>query len=277
MYHPNQSIFCSNCNITFRSHRALKNHQQRFHLINSENNFPNYNYISSYLILAFSTKQFSYITKTACEQGRLPLGELTSKLFQCQYCLLSFPCSNALKYHLLNKHEQYEYNICKQILYEIIIQVENNLRTVDDDDDIESMKYLLAKQASNFGLIDKRLAREFRSRKSENNHLIFPVCQHSNRTCANLCLKYISSCNKLIQNYPYKISILPKGNPFAQGSIVSNGSLINTSIISKENFNSNQKRISLKRVKSSPQSKFKVLKYNLNIQFSRLKFFFSDK
>jgi hypothetical protein len=25
MYHPNQSIFCSDCNLTFRSHRALKN------------------------------------------------------------------------------------------------------------------------------------------------------------------------------------------------------------------------------------------------------------
>jgi hypothetical protein len=262
MYHPNQSIFCSNCNITFRSHRALKNHQQRFHLISSEI-LPNYNHISSYLIVAFSTQQFSLIAKNACEQGYLPLGELTSKFFQCQFCSLSFPCSNALKYHLLNQHEQYEYHLCKKILYDIILQVEQNLRTVDNDDnDIESMKFLLSKQASHFGLVDKQLARESRSIKHEYNHLIFPSCQHQNRTCANLCLQYLSSYNKLIQNYPYKISTLPKDNPFSQGSIVSkltNGSSVNTSIVSKENFNTNQKRISLKRVKSSSQLKRKFL------------------
>jgi hypothetical protein len=254
MYHPNQSIFCSDCNLTFRSHRALKNHQQRFHLISSSDKLqPNYNYMSSYLVVAFSTQQFTLIAKNACEQGCLPLGELSSKFFQCQFCSLSFPCSNALKYHLLNKHEQYEYNLCKNILYDIILQVEQNLRTVnDDDDDIESIKYLLAKQASHFGLVDKQLEREFRSRKYEHNHLIFPSCQHSNRTCANLCLKYVSSYNKLIKNYPYKISILPKGNPFAQGSIVSNVSTVNIS----ENLNINQK--SLKHVKSSLQLKRKL-------------------
>ncbi|CAF3906144.1 unnamed protein product [Adineta steineri] len=271
MYHSNQSILCSDCNITFRSHRALKTHQQRFHL-NYSQNLPNYNYISSYLIVAFSTKQFSLITKNACEQGRLPLGELSSKLYPCDICHISFSCSNALKYHLLNKHEQYEYKICKNILYDIVIQVEYDLKTVDndDDDDIESMKYLLSKQASNFGLVDKQLAREIRCIKHEHNHLIYPKCQHQNRTCANLCLEYLSSYNKLIDNYSYKITTIPKTNPFIHGSIVSkplNRSLINTSITTKDESNSNQKRTSLKRVKSSisdfslsPQTKrkFKV-------------------
>jgi hypothetical protein len=269
MHHPNQSIFCSDCNITFRSHRARNNHQQRFHLIHSEN-LPNYNHISSYLVVAFSTQQFSLIAKNACEQGRLPLGQLTSKFFQCQFCYLSFPSSNALKSHLLNQHEQYEYNLCKNLLYEMIVQIEENLRTVENEE-IESMKFLLSKQASHFGLIDKQLAKESRSTKHENNRLIFPSCQHQNRTCANLCLKYLSSYHKLISNYPYKISTLPKGNPFAQGSIVSkltNGSSVNTAIIPKESLNINQKRIkSSSQLKRKLEQQFKVFQLNLNIRF----------
>lgn len=239
MSHPNQSIFCLDCNLTFRSHRALKNHQQRFHLISSEH-IPNYNHLSSYLILPFSTPQFSLIAKNACEQNLFPLGELTSKIFQCHICLLSFPCSNSLKYHLLNQHEQYEYDICQTILYEIILQVEQNFSTMDND--FESMKYLLAKQAKHFKLKDKQLTQEFCLLKKKNNRFIFPKCEHSNRTCANLCLNNLSSYHKSIQNYPYKIPIVSKGNPFIQGSIVS------TPIISKE-----------KRIKLSPQIKRKLI------------------
>jgi hypothetical protein len=180
--------------------------------------------------------------KDAVEQGRLPLGELTSKLFQCQICDLSFPTLNTLNYHQLNQHEQYEYNLCQKIIYEIILQVEQNLRTVDDE--FQTMKYLLAQQASYFGLRDKQLTRESCLIKNKHYHRIFPSCEHQNRTCANLCLKNLSSYSKLIQNYPYKICIIPKGNPFIQGSIVSNP-LINL----KENFDLNQKR--------SPQSKRK--------------------
>jgi len=258
MHHSNQSILCTDCHITFRSHRALKNHQQRFHSIYSQD----YSYISSCLFVPFSTQQFPLITKHACEQGHLPLGQLTSKLFQCQICYLSFPCSNALKYHLLNKHEQYEYKLCKNILYDIIIQVEQNLQTIDNDEKIESIKFLLSKQAAHFGLIDKQLARETRWIKQEHNRLIFPSCQHKNRTCANLCLKYLSSYNKLIENYPYKILTMPKGNPFAHGSIVSQPINESSLIIPKDSL----KYTSLKRVKSSmsdrsssPQSKRKLL------------------
>ncbi|CAF1013208.1 unnamed protein product [Rotaria sordida] len=257
MSHPNQSIICSDCNIKFRTHRALKNHQQRLHLIYSQENLPDYSYISSYLVIAFSTKQFPFIAKNACEDKRLPLGNFSSKLFQCQQCLLSFPCSKTLKYHLLNKHEQYEYKICQNILYDIILQVEQNLTINNDNNnnnDIESIKFLLSKQASYFGLIDKQLAKKIHHIKQEQYRHIFPTCQHQNRTCANLCLNYLSSYNKLIQNYSYKITNVPKGNPFIQGSILSkslNKSSINSSIISKECSNTNQKRLSLKRVKSS--------------------------
>lgn len=254
MSHLNQSILCSECNTRFRSNRALKNHQQRFHLTYSQDNLPDYSYISSYLVIAFSTKQFPLIAKTACEQKRLPLGYLSSKLFQCNYCLLSFPCSRTLNYHILNKHEQYEYKICRNILYDIVLQVERNL-TINDDDDIESIGLLLSRHASNFGLVDKKLAKDFRRIKQEQNDFIFSSCQHENRTCANLCLKDLSSYNKLIQNYPYKITTLPKGNPFAQGSLLSkilNKPTVNTPSISKDNnITSNQKRSSLKRVKSS--------------------------
>ncbi|CAF3422409.1 unnamed protein product [Rotaria sp. Silwood1] len=252
MSHPNQSIICSDCNIKFRTHRALKNHQQRLHSIYSKDDLPDYSYISSYLVTAFSTKQFPLIAKNACEQKRLPLGNFSSKLFQCHQCLLSFPCSKTLKYHLLNKHEQYEYKICQNILYDIILQVEQNL-TITNNNDIESIKFLLSKQASHFGLIDKQLAKKIHYIKQEQYQLVFPTCQHQNRTCANLCLNHLSSYNQLMQNYPYKIAKLPKGNPFVQGSILSktlNKSSMNTSIVSKESLSTNQKRLSLKRVKS---------------------------
>ncbi|CAF5016557.1 unnamed protein product, partial [Rotaria socialis] len=135
---------------------------------------------------------------------------------------------------LLNKHEQYEYEHCEKVLSDIIVQVEFNLRTVndnnnnnnnnkndDDENDIEEIKLILSQQASSFGLIDKQLSKKFRTMKTEQNHLIFPKCQHENRTCANLCLKYLSSYSELIKNYPYATAKIPKGNPFSQGSIVS--------------------------------------------------------
>ncbi|CAF4546586.1 unnamed protein product, partial [Rotaria magnacalcarata] len=80
-----QSVLCSHCHITFRSHRSLKTHQQRRHSsIQIKSNFknnptlPNYSYLSSYLVLAFSSKQFPLIAKNACEQQRLPLSSLSS-------------------------------------------------------------------------------------------------------------------------------------------------------------------------------------------------------
>ena len=282
MHHPNQSILCSLCNITFRSHRSLKTHQQRRHsstqtkTITNHPSLPNYSYISSYLILPFSSKQFALIAKNACEQQRLPLGSFTAKLYQCHTCYLSFPCSRSLKYHLINKHEQYEYKLCERILADMTIQIEYDLRTVNnhnnDDDDIDSIKLILSKQASQFGLVDKQLSKKIRSIKAEQNHLIYPFCQHENRTCANLCLKYLSSYSKLIQNYPYTIPTVPKANPCAQGSIVSiissmnntysNGiSSVNESNASNELTNGRQKRKSMKQTddSSSPQLKRKNL------------------
>ncbi|CAF3737156.1 unnamed protein product [Rotaria magnacalcarata] len=241
MHHPRQSVLCSHCHITFRSHRSLKTHQQRRHSsIQIKSNFknnpalPNYSYLSSYLVLAFSSKQFPLIAKNACEQQRLPLSSLSSKLYPCHLCSISFPCARTWKYHLLNKHEQYEYEHCEKVLSDIIVQVEFNLRTVndnnnnnnnnkndDDEIDIEEIKLILSQQAPSFGLINKQLSKKFRTMKTEQNHLIFPKCQHENRTCANLCLKYLSSYSELIKNYPYTIAKIPKGNPFSQGSIVS--------------------------------------------------------
>ncbi|CAF1647374.1 unnamed protein product, partial [Adineta ricciae] len=90
-------------------------------------------------------------------------------------------------------------------------------------------------------------------------------CQHPSRTCANLCLKYLSSYNKLVENYSYQIPTVPKGNPFAHGSIVSrpiSRTLVSLGTPSKDGSSPNPKRTSLKRVQSamserslSPQSK----------------------
>ncbi|UJR25443.1 hypothetical protein I4U23_006790 [Adineta vaga] len=277
MHHPNQSILCAICNITFRSHRSLKTHQQRRHstaqnkLKSNQTLVPNYSYISSYLVLAFSSKQFPLMAKVACEQQRLPLGCFSSKLYQCQFCSISFPCSRTLHYHVLDQHEQYEYKICQNILSDMMNQVEYDLRTVqdddNDDDEIESMKLSLAKQASQFGLVNKQLAGKYRETKTKQNQQIHPRCQHLNRTCANLCLQYLSSYSELIKTYSYTIPIIPKGNPFAQGSIVSpinhihsNGSSsINDPNVSNELVNGRQKRKSIKQPdeSSSPQNKKK--------------------
>jgi hypothetical protein len=273
MHHPNQSILCSICNITFRSHRSLKTHQQRRHSsVQTKTNsnklsLPNYSHISSYLVVAFSSKQFPLIAKNACEQQRLPLGNFSSKLYQCQHCLLSFPCSRTLKYHLLSKHEEYEYKICETLLSDLLGEVEYNLRTVDNDE-IETMKLNLAQQASQFGLINKSLSTNIHSIQTKQNHLIHPYCQHEERTCANLCLQYVSTYSKLIKNYSYTITTVSKGNPFAQGSIVStvnnnhsnNSSSINESNGSNELTNGRQKRKSIKQTDdlSSPRSKKKT-------------------
>ena len=275
MYHPNQSILCSDCQLTFRSHRALKTHQQRFHLTYSPN-LANYSHFSSCLFIAFSTRQFPFIAKHACEQGRLPLGQLTSKLFACPICHLSFPCSEALTSHSLNQHEQYEYQTCKGILHDLIGRVEENLRSNDlTDQDIDALKFTLSKQASQFGLVDKQLAREIRRMKHEHHRLIFPVCPHLNRTCANLCLDHLSSYHKLIDNYPYQISTGPKGSPFAQGSIVSKPAQTpSTSAVpaSKDASLANQKRTPVKRFQtsisdrsSSPHSKRRLIEQRLQV------------
>ena len=277
MHHPNQSILCSICNITFRSHRSLKTHQQRRHsstqnkLNKNHLSSPNYSYISSYLVLAFSSEQFPLMAKNACEQQRLPLGFFSSKLYQCHLCLVSFPCSRTLKYHFLNQHEQYEYETCEILLSNLLEEVEFNLRTVDNDE-IERMKFDLAQQASQFGLMNKQLSKKLHSIKTEQNQLMYPYCQHEERTCANLCLQYLSSYSKLIKNYSYTIPTVPKGNPFAQGSIVSivssmnnvysnQSSSTNESNGSNELTNGRQKRRSIKHTddSSSPQMKRKIV------------------
>ncbi|CAF5068449.1 unnamed protein product, partial [Rotaria magnacalcarata] len=70
------------------------------------------------------------------------------------------------------KHEQYEYEHCEKVLSDIIVQVEFNLRTVndnnnnnnnnnkndDDEIDIEEIKLILSQQAPSFGLINKQLS-----------------------------------------------------------------------------------------------------------------------
>ena len=273
MHHPNQSILCSVCNITFRSHRSLKTHQQRRHsTVQTKGNanapsLPNYSSVSSYLVLAFSCKQFPMMAKNACEEQRLPLGSFSSKLYQCHLCLTSFPCSRTLKYHFLDKHEQYEYQTCQTLLTDLIERVEFNLRTVDNNE-MKTIEFELAQQASQFGLINKQLATKFRSVKNEQNKLIHPVCQHEERTCANLCLQYLSSYSKLIKNYSYTIPTIPKGNPFAQGSIVSfvtsnnhahttNSSSVNETNGSNELTNGRQKRKSIKQTDSSSSPRLK--------------------
>lgn len=237
MHHPNQSVLCSICNLTFRSHRSLKTHQQRRHSAHqtvknhgkTEPNeiLPDYSYVSSYLVLAFSSCQFPVVAKKACEEKRFPLGTFASRLYQCHFCQISFPCSRTLRFHLLDQHEHFEYDLCENLLNEIILSVEENSRTVDNhqeisnENDFQSISIEFAKQASFFGLQNKKLAQNSRLRKVEQNRLIFPSCPHQQRTCANLCLNQLSSYNKLIQNYNYSILTLPKGNPHGQGSIIS--------------------------------------------------------
>jgi hypothetical protein len=151
--------------------------------------------------------------------------------------------------------------------------VEFNLGTVDDvNDEMETIKLNLAEQASQFGLINKQLSKTIRSIKTEQNHLIYPYCQHENRTCANLCVQYLSSYSQLMKNYPYTITTVPKGNPFAQGSIVSiassmnniystNSSSVNDLNVTHELTNGRQKRKSNKQTdgSASPQLKRKIV------------------
>ena len=286
MHHPTQSILCVLCNLTFRSHRSLKTHQQRRHTslqtvrlnskISSSGSLPDYGYVSSYLVVAFSSQQFPLMAKYACEQQRLPLGYLSAQLYPCHQCHLSFPCSRTLRFHLLNRHEQHEHILCETILHEMIVQIEETTRTVvdndnddpdDDADDFESMKLILARQASQFGLVDKTLATRSRRIKMDQNRLIHPTCEHEKRTCANLCLQYLSSYSKLIDNYPYTIITVPKGNPFAQGSIVSSqSSTVNSSVHSSnsnepnsnhESTNGRQKRKSQKQTEDAPSPQWK--------------------
>ena len=240
MSHSNQSIVCTECNLTFRSHRALKNHQQRFHGITFEqicsNN--NNNSVSSYLFQPFSTEQFASISSHACEQNRFPLGEFSSKLFSCQCCFVAFPTLNTLKYHQVHQHEHYQYELCRKILDEIILQIEENvLRTIESDDrEFQTMNIFLAKQAQHVGLVSKQYAEKSRAIRTEEHRRIFPSCEHPDRTCANLCLKNLSSYDELLRTYSYRIPMEPKGSPFAQGSIVSK-----PSIISKETSSTNHK------------------------------------
>jgi hypothetical protein len=171
----------------------------------------------------------------------------------------------------LNKHEEYEYKICETILSDLLGEVEYNLRTVNNDE-MELIKFDLAQQASQFGLVNKQLSKKIRSIKTKQNHLIYPYCQHEERTCANLCLQYLSSYSKLIKNYSYTITTVSKGNPFAQGSIVSsvpsmnniysnNSSAINESNGPNELTNGRQKRKSIKLIddSSSPRLKRKTV------------------
>lgn len=260
MSHSTSTPFCFDCNLTFRSHRALKTHQQRFHLIYSEN-LSKYKSLSSNLVLAFSTEQFVYITAQACEQHRLPLGEFSSKLFPCQICSISFLSLSSLNYHRIHQHEQYEYEICQRLLHDMITQI---------DDEFDSMKSILARQASSFGLIHKTLANQFQTNRKTNYQRIFPSCQHQNRTCANLCLDFLTSYNRFIQDYPYKISFADKGNPFAQGSIVSNPSNQIT------NSNTQPKRIRSPKKSNPIYSKFKNIRRTFKIFYLNSTFIIID-
>ncbi|CAF0730826.1 unnamed protein product [Didymodactylos carnosus] len=157
MHHPTLSVLCSQCHIVFKSHRALKSHIHRNHsktlhhhhsrhhdtpeqsssryntrtmattttTSTSLSYLPNYSYISSYLVVAFSSKQFPIIAKLACEQERLPLGVLTSKLYQCIQCSRSFPCSRTLKYHSVTHHGHSKVPTCSDALEYIISQLED--------------------------------------------------------------------------------------------------------------------------------------------------------
>ena len=273
MYHPNQSILCSICHITFRSHRSLKTHQQRRHsnqqtkYLTNQNSLSNYSYLSSYLVLAFSSQQFPILAKIACEQQRLPLGDFSSKIFKCSSCSISFPCQRTLTYHVLDQHEQYQYKICQETISNLIKQIEYQQRTVtnDIDDDIESIRFNLSQQASHFGLVNKQLNQQIQMYKTQQNQSIYPTCQHEKRTCANLCLKYLSKYEQLVRNYSYQIPIIPKGSAFSQGSIVSVPS-INTLFSFKTNeshdspTNGRQKRKSFKQTdESTVQTKRKSL------------------
>ena len=251
MYHPNQSIICSDCQMTFRSHRTLKSHQQRSHSSPIPTN-PDYNYISSYLVVAFSSFQFPVMCETACVEKRLPLGELSSKFFPCTICRLSFPCSRALKYHNLIKHQTTDDRIYKQILDQLIdrISLETNYRS----DEMESIQIALAQQASQFGLIRKDVAREKRQLTLLRNEQVYPKCSHTGRTCANLCLKFLPSFEQLIRTHTFQIPLVPKGNPFNQGSIISKLPMrLSTNEISspKELVNGSPKRKAIKRANSS--------------------------
>ncbi|CAF0751917.1 unnamed protein product [Didymodactylos carnosus] len=168
MHHPTLSVLCSQCNIVFKSHRSLKSHLHRHHskhlyhhhsryrdlpeqsslsryntrtaanittTFTSLDYLPNYSYITSYLIVAFSSKQFPIIAKLACEQKRLPLGVLTSKLYQCTQCSMSFPCSRTLRYHSVTHHDHSEARTCSNTLEYIISQLE--------DEDIQSSYEIL--------------------------------------------------------------------------------------------------------------------------------------
>lgn len=260
MHHPSQSILCSICHLTFRSHRSLKTHQQRRHSnqqtksLTNHNSLPNYSYLSSYLVLAFSSNQFPILAKIACEQHRLPLGDFSSTIFKCSSCSISFPCQRTLTYHVLDQHEQYQFKICQELISNLIERIEYNQRTVTDDD-IDSIRYNLSRQASHFGLVNKRLANQIKTYKTEQNRLIYPVCQHEKRTCANLCLEHLSTYDQLVRNYSYKIPIIPKGSLFSQGSIVSVPSIntihslnsLKTNDSNESMSNSRQKRKNFKQ------------------------------
>ena len=226
-------------------------HRQRYHALNVPTT-SNYDHLSSYLVSPFSSGQFPFICKNAAEQGRLPLGHLTSKLFLCTLCDTSFSCSRTLTCHRLHRHEQYEHGSCRSLLHDMIVHIEKDSRA-----EVDAMELALSQQASHFGLVHRQLAMETRRLKQEQHRLIFPPCEHQSRTCANLCLQHLSSYDRTIRDHSYQIVTMPKGNPFAQGSIVSNLTSRlsgNDSIASKEAaMGSSQKRKSTKRIESLSQ------------------------
>ena len=247
MYHPRQSILCADCHIIFRSSRTLKSHRQRCH---SSKIFtlPDYQHLSSYLVVAFSSNQFPLMCEEACEQGRLPLGQLTSKFFLCSICHLSFPCSRTLKYHSFKKHDRRDEQLCQTLLNEIVTRIEEEFATMNDE--IDSLNMILAQQASHFGLLQKHVAAEARRAKQDAYQQVYPRCAHRGRTCANLCFEHLVSYEPHVRNHSYQIAIVPKGSPFGQGSIVSKLSL-NDPLSPKDASSPNSKRKMIKRMNSS--------------------------
>lgn len=237
MYHPTQSVVCSDCQMTFRSHRALKIHKQRSHSSITPT-LNNYNYLSSYLVVAFSSDVFPVICANACLEKRLPLGALSSKYFHCSSCDLSFPCARTLKYHELNYHSITQQNQDPQID-----------QTDEQNEEFRSCRDNLSELAPYLGLTPKNIAINKHRQNQLNNSQIYPKCSHPGRTCANLCLNFLPDYDKHLQRYTYKIVLVPKGNPFSQGSIVSKVQIRSLPIESTSS--PNPKRKSMKRIGSS--------------------------
>lgn len=247
MSHPTQSLLCNDCSSLFRTSRALKIHQQRFHS-STPLSFPNYNSLSSYLVVAFSSTEFPLICENACRQGHFPLGQFSSTFFRCSTCQISFPCSRTLIYHSFIQHEENRTEICRNLLEELIDEIESVSPMID-----EEIQWNFLIQAQHLQLKRKRSAIELRRWKEKFHQQIFPKCSHPGRTCANLCLDHLIPSDHFTRKFSSPIAQQPKGNPFSQGSIVAK--LPPRSLTNSEETNGNKeittKRRPIKRAQSS--------------------------